>query len=551
MEIAEYNDSSFESLVDEFLDEYWRMHPHEATFMGIHEYDNELDRVDNTTLNQFVKREEEITSILSEFKNKGKLSADNLLDLEVLLSNLRNDIMAHEKFNRYRRDPSIYVNIAIFSCYILLLRNFAPKEQRYISLISRLKEVPRFLEEARANLREADSIPEVWLNIAKEMASSGQRFFSHTILEVSCEVEPLKNDVLAAARQASKALADYSEFLESELSKKPAGSFAAGREYFEFLLRDFHMLPYSGDEIEEIGSDYIERTTARIKQLAKEIDPGKEWIDVIENIKSDSPSPEELLDYYNTEVARTKQFVLYNDLVSLPEDESLDVMETPESHRATYPYAAYLMPGPFERTQRGFFWVTPIDGLASEEKKREQLAGHSKPAITVRTLHEGYPGHHLQFCHANRIGSKLRRVFTTPVFAEGWALYCEDLMREKGFYSDKKTEIIQLKDQLWRACRVVIDVRLHTGQLTFDEAVDMLVEKARLERYNAEAEVKRYSQTPTQPMSYLIGKIEIERLAADFRNRFPDVSLKEFHNKLLSYGTIPITLVRSSMLGTN
>ncbi|MCX6826914.1 MAG: DUF885 family protein, partial [candidate division Zixibacteria bacterium] len=168
----------------------------------------------------------------------------------------------------------------------------------------------------------------------------------------------------------------------------------------------------------------------------------------------------------------------------------------------------------------------------------------------VRTLHEGYPGHHLQFCFSNRLKSKVRRVFGTSVFIEGWALYCEELMKQKGFFTSAKTELIQLKDQLWRACRVVIDVRLHTGRFDFDEAVEMLVRTALIERYNAEAEVRRYSQEPTQPMSYLMGRIEIEKLSGDFRRQYPTVTLCDFHNRLLSFGAAPVSLIRRELLGT-
>lgn len=550
MKKSELTDSAFENLVERYLDEFMRVHPHEATFLGFHEYDGELDHIDTATRNEFLKKEEELIRVLSEFKQTGSLSPDNMLDLEILLRNLQKDVVDHDSFNRYLRDPSVAIDICIFACMILLMRDFAPREQRYQSLISRLKQIPRLLIEAKDNLQGADSIPPVWLNIATEKASSAQRFFSEVILQVSGEIAPLKNDLLAGATLASKAFIDYQDFLENELSAKSQGDFASGKEYFDFLLREYHMVPRTGEEIEKIGLKYIDDTIGELKELTAEIDPGKEWIEVIDDVKSDVPPARDLLEYYRREILSTKKFVFENDLVSIPEGESLDVIETPSIHRATYPYAAYMMPAPFEKDQRGLFWVTPVDENGPKEKAEEQLSGHSKAAITVRTLHEGYPGHHLQFCHANRVASKVRRIFSTSVFAEGWALYCEELMKKKGYYTDVRARIIQLKDQLWRACRVVIDVRLHTGRCTFDEAVDMLVNIARLERHNAIAEVKRYSQTPTQPMSYLIGKIEIERLAGHAGEKFRDISLKEFHDRLLSFGTIPVALIHDAMLGT-
>ncbi|MEW5925656.1 MAG: DUF885 domain-containing protein, partial [Candidatus Zixiibacteriota bacterium] len=370
-------------------------------------------------------------------------------------------------------------------------------------------------------------------------------------LNESMRAGELKNDILAAATLASKAFRNYFEFLDGELSKRSKGDFAAGDEYFNFLLREFHLLPYDSDKIEKIGLESIESTLEVIKSLAAEISPHKDWTEVIETIKNETPPKENLLDHYRAEITKSRNFILENDLVTVPDDESLKVIETPASHRNTYPYAAYLTAPPFEKNQEGIFWVTPVDENADESRQKEQLAGHSHAAIAVRTLHEGYPGHHLQYCHANRIDSKIRRIFGTSVFAEGWALYCEQMMSEQGYYNDKKTRLIQLKDQLWRACRIVIDVRLHTKRCTYDEAADMLVRVARIERSNAEAEVNRYTQSPTQPMSYLIGKLEIDRLLKIYREKNPDIQLKKIHDKLLSYGTVPPALVRNSMMGTN
>jgi uncharacterized protein (DUF885 family) len=163
-------------------------------------------------------------------------------------------------------------------------------------------------------------------------------------------------------------------------------------------------------------------------------------------------------------------------------------------------------------------------------------------------VHEAYPGHHLQLCHAGRAGSRLRQLADSSLFAEGWALYCEELMHELGYYLDPVTRVFQLRDLLWRACRVVIDVGLHTGKLTFMQAVDYLVEEAMLERLNAVMEVKRYTLMPTQPMSYLIGKLQILALRDEARKRLGDrFDLARFHTALLAGGTLPPALVREEL----
>jgi len=468
----------------------------------------------------------------------------------MLICNLEKDIISFDLFNRFDRDPSFYPGVAIFSCLIFTMRNFCPKEERYRLLALRLKEIPRFLKEAKNNLSAAESIPRIWLEMGREITLSGKQFFTHLMMHTSGEIPSLRNDILAAATLASKGFEDYLKFLENELSAKPDGSFSSGKDYFDFIMKRHHLLPYDSQNLEEIGLEYIEKTIQEMQSVAKSIDPGKNWEEIINEIKKDAPSADLLLDHYRREIIKTKKFIIEKDLITLPENETLEVIETPMSERPTLPYAAYMAPAPFEDDQRGFFWVTPVDS-DSPERAAEQLAGHSKAAIEVRALHEGYPGHHLQLCIANRLKSRVRRVFGTTVFIEGWALYCEELMKQFGYYSGKRTELIQLKDQLWRACRVLIDARLHTGKLDFKSAVDLLIKTAKIERHNAEAEVRRYSQTPSQPMSYLIGKIEIMRLAGEYRKRYPNLPLKDFHNRLLSYGSIPISLLSTTILGTN
>ena len=551
MNNSNLGNAAFDRLVDEFLLDRWRFYPTEATFEGIHDFDCDLEHLDRASIEQYLQKEERLLSNLDDFKKSGALSDEKTLDLKILECNLKRDIVSEKLFNRNRRDPSLYIGHAIFGCMAMMLRDFAPREIRHKALISRLKQIPHLLQQGMDNMNDAASIPPVWVKIGVSSAQAAQKFFSGIILNESMRAGYLKHDMLAAATLASKAFKNYSGFLEGELLKKSKGDFAAGEEYFDFLLREFHLLPYNADRLEKMGLEFIESTLDEIKSLAAEISPHKDWTEVIESIKNETPSKENLLDHYRNEIAKSRDFIVEHDLVTIPDDESLKVIETPASHRNTYPYAAYLMAPPFEKNQEGIFWVTPVDESAEESRQREQLAGHSHAAISVRTLHEGYPGHHLQYCHANRVESKVRRIYGTSVFAEGWALYCEQMMNEQGYYDDKQTRLMQLKDQLWRACRIVIDVRLHTKRCTYEEAVDMLVRIARIERSNAESEVNRYTQSPTQPMSYLIGKLEIIRLLQDYRRKNPALELKKIHDTLLSYGTVPPALVRNSMLGTN
>jgi uncharacterized protein (DUF885 family) len=211
-----------------------------------------------------------------------------------------------------------------------------------------------------------------------------------------------------------------------------------------------------------------------------------------------------------------------------------------------------MPPGPYEERQHGLYYVTPVSAQLSREERAEALLGHNRYGMLLTNVHEAYPGHHLQLVKANEGSSIVRKLLENTVLIEGWALYCEQLVLDEGMTSDPRVRLFQLKDQLWRACRVVIDVELHTGAMTFDEAVAMLVDIAHLERPNALGEVRRYTQSPTQPMSYLTGKHQIMALREREKARLgAKFDLRGFHDRLLSYGSIPVSLIEPTFAGSS
>ncbi len=539
---------TFGELVDEIIDFRWRSSPVESSFEGIHDYDHLLDHYDPQTRKKYFKKISEYLQKLERL-DESELENNELLDKEILTKAFRVEIKLEDEYKRLDRDATIYPEICLFGIYIILLRNYAPFDERIKSVPHRLREIPRVLNEGMENLRKGSDIPEVWTRIAIEVAEDGIQFFNFVMPQAAARAGELSDEILQANQQAIEALKNYLAFLKEAQLAKSNGKFAFGKELFEFILENQHILPYSVDDLIKIGNDAIEATQKEMDELVAEIDNGKDWREVVKELKEEHPAAEELIDYYRSEMERARDFVKEKDLVTIPEGEFLSIMETPVFERTTIPYAAYMPPAPFEDRQEGFFWVTPVNPDMPPEMQNEQLQGHNKWGVVLTALHEAYPGHHLQLLHSNRVDSKVRRVFGTPVFAEGWALYCEDLMYEQGFYSNPRTRLMQLKDKLWRACRVVIDAKLHTEQMSFDEAVDMLVNVANLERTNAIAEVKRYTQSPTQPMSYIMGKMEILKLRDEYKAlKGESFDLKEFHNKLLSFGTIPVELVRRRML---
>jgi len=238
-------------------------------------------------------------------------------------------------------------------------------------------------------------------------------------------------------------------------------------------------------------------------------------------------------------MADAKAFIRQHDLATIPANEELTVIETPAYLRHVIPFAAYNSPARFESHKQGFYMVTPV------EDKPEMLREHSYAGTRNTAVHEGYPGHHLQLTCASLNPSYARILADATETTEGWAHYCEDMMKQEGFSADPKTKFVQLLDQIWRACRILIDVDLHTGKMTFDEAVDLLVREAGMERPGAVAEVKRYTYNPAYQLSYLIGKHLIVELRNDVRKRLgKSFSDKLFHDTILYAGSLPMKYMR-------
>jgi uncharacterized protein (DUF885 family) len=324
--------------------------------------------------------------------------------------------------------------------------------------------------------------------------------------------------------------------------------FAIGRDAFDTILHERHLLDIGSDDLAGMGREAVASSTARLDELAREIEPGRDWRGILERLRDEHPPADGLRDAYASAMDEAREFVRDRDLVSLPPSESLEVIDTPVFLRTLLPYAAYDPPGPFEARQVGLFYVTPVDPGIPAARREEALRGHWTHNIRIISLHEGYPGHHLQLTRANGVARTARRLCANNLLIEGWALYCEEMMREAGFYGEPETLLSQEKATLWRAARVVADVGLQCGVMTSEEAVSFMVEEAALERPNAIAEVTRYAGDPTQPSSYFLGKRAITDLARRYQlRRGPAFDRKEFHDRLLDCGSMPPALAAAAL----
>ncbi len=538
---------NYHDLRDLILDFERRINPVNSTFLGIHDIDHTLGNYSSDFLRDTMGKR---IGNLERLKcvDISDLSLDDDIDLEILRGQLESAVRTYEEIMPYQRMADVYPGIAMYGIYLLMMREHGNLETRCGNILTRLSEVPSLMEQGKVNLSSGKNIPEAWTVKAIESASGGVEFFASSFRDFCRSIPSLSEDMEKASKKATEAFSDYITFLKLKILPRSTGKFAVGTDLFNHILKYSHLLPYDQKDLLEIGDEAVSKTIEEMERLSFRISGDKNWMDIISKIKNDCYRKDELLDSYTKEMKRAKEFVLKSELMTVPEDESLKMVYTPSFERNSIPFAAYVPPAPFEDKQQGIFWITPVNENLSEDLQKEQLKNHNIWGVPLTVLHEAYPGHHLQIVHSNRVKSPVRKQFMSTVFAEGWALYCEELMYDHGYYSDGRTRMVKLKDQLCGACRVVIDVSLHCKGMSIDKATQMLTDIARLEKLPAIAEVVRYTSSPTQPMSYIIGKMQIKNLLNEVRRKEKlDFDLKYFHDRLLSYGTIPLSLIRKAM----
>jgi len=528
---------AFGPLAARHVRERYALDPVAATAAGIHDHD---DRMPDLTAGGFAERDAFVDRWTSELEAVPPQDLDPLerTDRALLLADLRGQ-RAVRSFERWRRDPGLYSNAVIRGAYYPLIREGVPLEERMARLATRLSHAGEALEAARANI-DADRTPPVWVVVAGEQASAGATFVRAVLPTLAPEGSAAKPDLLAAGKRAGDALDAYAGWLRDDLMKRARGTWAVGVDAFEHLLRERDLVDHDRVTLQRFGEDLYRETESRIIEAARALGDA-DWRDSVARIRQDHPDASELVDTYRREMERSREATRVAELATFPEREDLVVEAMPDFARPTAPYALYVGAGAFEQHRRGRFWVTLPPETDPENVRRERLEGHPRAGIPVIACHEGYPGHHLQLSRAADHPSIARRAVRSNVFVEGWGLYVEELMTELGYLASPETKLLRLKDVLWRAARVVVDVGLATGAMTFEQAVRYMVDGPKLERPNAIAEVRRYTYDPLQPSSYALGRAAILELRARAKRR--GFGMKQLHDTLLAAGSLPPKLL--------
>jgi len=530
-------DNTFDKLTEEMLKKFLDDNPDFATQLGLHDpYDYMLPNGSTARFAGNIELEKEWLKRLEQTVKKDELNEDHKLDWEVLRRLHESSKFFFNEQRTYELNPDAF-DILGGIVFIMLTRDYAPLEKRMDAIAARLEKAPKYLEEFHTRFEKTKPV-KLWTEVAIESAQSIGGLFQFLLQVAKGQVsDKVYQRLSSAVQELEPALKKHSEWLNS-LLERTTDQWALGREKFEKLikLRDLGM---NSDEILRLGEEYLEDTKAERKKLAQQAAPGKTEEELKKKIESNAPKTfEEALKFTEQAMEEAKRFVQKNSLATVNDEDKLYVRETPAFIAPLIPFAALMMPAKYDKPQIGVYIVTRPRDIAN-------LGNHlNYKSVRNTAVHEAFPGHFLQGACSNR-ASLIRVLSDGNETVEGWAHYCEQMMAEQGFITDAETKFVQVNDVIWRAVRIIVDVKLSRGEMSFDKAVDMLTKETGMSKDGAIAEVRRYTQTPGYQLSYLLGKHLILQLKKEVKqkmgNRYSD---RFFHDTITANGYMPISLVR-------
>jgi uncharacterized protein (DUF885 family) len=521
---------------------FWsfEQNPAYATDSGIHTYDARLAEFSPQAQASALARLREFRDELAGLTPPGDAGRHERVDYLLVRADLEADWWNRSVLRGLQRNPSIYEGECANGIFAIVKRRYASDDVRVRDAIGRLRACPRVLSEARGNL--TDTVRE-FAQIASEDIRDGDSLYTTTLDGLARDVgSQQRSELHAAARAALESLHAYRAWLETHMSQFHAGGFAVGKAQYDWYLRRVLLLPFGSDEIAAIGRLELARDRALEAWEANR--------DLHEPASRSEPAfatKSAFLDYYEASLARLKSFIADRGIVDVPSYVGpFHIVEVPKALAATYPGGFMNPPAMLSSDPQGFYFVPDFSS-----RNTGFFVTEARQSVLPILGHEGIPGHFLQFSYAYHNADFIRHVHDDGVFAEGWAFYGEEMLMRQGLYERDpaaRRQVIHLMRH--RATRVGVDIALATGGMTLPEAISYFQKNAGIDYATARGEATRFAMNPGQAIDYLVGKTQIETLVGLVRDAEGDAfSLRRFHDRLLSYGTVPFSTIRYEWLG--
>ena len=529
----------FEELAKSLMEEYLSWDPSFATQVGWHSHDRVLRDPSSKAAEHIAERCRELLGELRNFPAKS-LSEEEGIDCDLAIYILKLKLFEIEELRLFERE-SLACSEVGYSLFFLFARDHPSFEERLESIIHRLEAVPDFLRVSRNTLK---SPYKLWNEAALETGREVPDLLRdiETLTEAKGTDSTTKNRLERAVRVSTKAIEEHNKWLSEKVIPSSDSKYTIEPDEYNryFETKGYGLTP---DQALEIGETHLRLAKKKKTRIAAQIVPSGSSEEAMDVMKSDhAVTFEGVLKEYRESVKAAREFVIKNDILTIPENEKLLVLETPLFMRPMIPFAAQFEPGKFDGNRTGMFMVTP------DETSPDLLREHSCAGIVNTTVHEGYPGHHIQGICANTNPSPIRILIASPDFSEGWGLYTEDMMISLGYNDNPLGRFTTNNDLIFRIVRLIVEIKLSKGDMTLDEATEMLKQECAMETQASWKEARCCAMSPTYFTAYFLGKLALMQLKEDVeRTMGPKFSLKFFHDALLYTGCLPMAIMRRSV----
>jgi uncharacterized protein (DUF885 family) len=542
--------SHWSELVGSFFDDFYRLNPTQATSAGFHQHDSELEDYSRQGIDSQKALAKKYLRQLDAFNVKS-LSAEERQDYELLVNDLKSTLLELENIRGWEKNPDHYSSGLTQSAFVIMSRKFAPPEERLQSLIEREKKMPGVVAAGKQNLTNP---PRIYTEVAIQQIPGIVGFFQKDVPEAFTDVKDQKllSEFHTSNAAVIAALQDYENFLKTTLLPISNGDFRIGADNYQKKLLYDEMVDIPIDRLLQIGYDDLHRNQEAFKRVAAQIDATKSAEQVREELLADHPEPDQLLQTFKDDLNGIRQYIVDKHIVTIPSPVPPIVEETPPFARALT-FASMDTPGPYEKiAKEAFFNVTLPEKDWTKERTESFMGQFNRSTMISVAVHEVYPGHYVQFLWVPAAPSKIRKLLGCASNAEGWAHYTEQMMLDEGYgKGDLKLRLGQIQDALLRDARYIVGISMHTGKMSFDEAIQFFQKEGYQPQSVAEVETKRGTSDPTY-LVYTLGKLQIMKLRDDYKKKMGNAfSLEEFHDAFLKQGFPPVKIVRETLLGDN
>src|SRR5437588_1268154 len=525
-------------LADDYYNWRNQNYPVASSDAGLHTWDHKLT---DYALSALLARRLHVKEVLAKVRTMQteKWSQDDRIDWLLFRSQLESITFFDRVMDFEETDPQTYVNECSNGIFSLLKKDYDTPRNRALSATARLKQMPFVIEQGKQNLIKPVRL---YAQLAIDSARSIDSLFTDSLMTLAKDLPPAeKNDLVKARDAAIASIHGFADFLEKRLPGMPPFK-PMGEDNYNYLLKNIYYLPIDAKQLEMLGQTELARYRGLESMLPDPslADPNPARAKVVPKDQND------FLKSYESREAEMISYLKENHLVTLPSYLGrFEIRQLPEAFKPTNPGGFMNAPGVYDKDSSGFYFIPTYNPQSKNFYIRAAIE-EPRPILG----HEGIRGHFLQLSIANHLSDEIRRQHEDTVFIEGWALYGEEMLMRTGLYpnnSPAQGQILRLSR--YRAARIGVDVNLHTGRWSFEQAVKYFMDAGGLDREAAEGEAAGAASSPTQKISYIIGKWQIMNLLGRYKDREGDnFRLGQFHDDLIKNGSLPVAIIEWILL---